>query len=147
MLQFLRKVAPVMLALLLFGAGWYFGADHEKIKWERRVHNEYVGKIKSQEDIQKAVSEVSSRYQEELDEIQGSTDRMLDDLRINNKRLSVRIKNSTSGAEGSRGCLPNGRAELHESDAKAIIGVTKAADAHIKALQGTVRALQVQEGL
>ncbi|UIW12801.1 MAG: endopeptidase Rz [Enterobacter phage ENC18] len=142
MLKLLRSALPWVLAGTLFMGGWHLGSTHERVNWKEVIQNEYIERTAATEATQVEVNRVSREYQEEIAAIEGSTDRMLNDLRSNNKRLSVRIKTLTGLPEDNGRCKFNGRAELHESDAKRIIGITKAADAHVRALQRTIKEMQ-----
>lgn len=141
MLQFLRKLIPWVLAGMLFGLGWHLGSDSMDSKWKQEVQNEYVKRVEATASTQRAVNEISAKYQEDLAALEGSTDRIISDLRGDNKRLRVRIK-TTGTSSGQCGFEPDGRAELDDRDAKRIIAVTQKGDAWIRALQDTIRELQ-----
>ena len=141
MLKLLRNALPWVLAGTLFMGGWHLGSTHERANWKEVIQNEYIAKTKATAATQAEVSRVSREYQEEIAAIEGSTDRMLNDLRSNNKRLRVRIK-TTGTSDGQCGFEPDGRAELDDRDAKRIIAVTQKGDAWIRALQNTIRELQ-----
>lgn len=141
MLQFLRKLVPWVLAGMLFGLGWHLGSDSMDAKWKQEVQNEYVKRVEATASTQRAINEISAKYQEDLAALEGSTDRIISDLRSDNKRLRVRIK-TTGTSDGQCGCEPDGRAELDDRDAKRIIAVTQKGDAWIRALQDTIRELQ-----
>lgn len=142
MLQFLRKVAPWVLAGSLFAWGWHLGSNSMDAQWKQEVYSEYVKKTEARAVTQAEVDKISQRYQEEIAALEGSTDRMLDDLRNDNKRLRVRVKNLSATTTDNSGCQFDGRAELDERDAKRILAVTQKGDAWIKALQDTIRKLQ-----
>lgn len=141
MLQFLRKLIPWVLAGVLFGWGWHLGSDSMDSKWKQEIQNEYIKKVEATKSTQRAVDEISAKYQEDLAALEGSTDRIISDLRSNNKRLLVRIK-TTGTSDGKCGFEPDGRAELDDRDAKRILAVTQRGDAWIRALQDTIRELQ-----
>lgn len=141
MLQFLRKLIPWVLAGMLFGLGWHLGSDSMDSKWKQEVQDEYVKRVEATASTQRAVNEISAKYQEDLAALEGSTDRIISDLRSDNKRLRVRIK-TTGTSDGQCGFEPDGRAELDDRDAKRILAVTKRGDAWIRALQDTIRELQ-----
>lgn len=141
MLEFLRKLVPWVLAGMLFGWGWQLGADSMDAKWKQEVQNEYVKRVEATASTQRAINEISAKYQEDLAALEGSTDRIISDLRSDNKRLLVRIK-TTRTSDGQCGFEPDGRAELDERDAKRILAVTQKGDAWIRALQDTIRELQ-----
>lgn len=141
MLQFLRKLIPWVLAGVLFGLGWHLGSDSMDAKWKQEVHNEYVKRVEAAKSTQRAIDAVSTKYQEDLAALEGSTDRIISDLRSDNKRLRVRIK-TTGTSDGQCGFEPDGRAELDDRDAKRILAVTQKGDAWIRALQDTIRELQ-----
>lgn len=142
MLQFLRRALPWMCAAALFMSGWHMGAKEVNAHWQEEIHHEYVKKTEARQATQDAVGKVAARYQEEIAALEGSTDRIIDDLKRSNKRLSVRIKRTGSTSGYPCGCQSDGRAELDERDAKRIIGVTQRGDAWIRALQDTIRELQ-----
>ncbi|MRT52280.1 hypothetical protein FG478_01095, partial [Xylella fastidiosa subsp. multiplex] len=110
-------------------------------KWKQEVHNEYVKRVEATASTQRAINEISGKYQEDLAALEGSTDRIISDLRSDNKRLRVRVK-PTGTSEGQCGFEPDDRAELDDRDAKRILSVTQKGDAGIRALQETIRELQ-----
>lgn len=143
MLQFLRTALPWLFAGALFMSGWHMGAKEERQHWNEVIHYEYIKKDEARKDTQAAVSKVSENYQAEIAALEGSTDRVIADLKRDNKRLSVHVKNHSCSTSGSTcRCFADGRAELDERDAKRIIGVTQKGDAWIRALQDTIRELQ-----
>lgn len=144
MLQFLRRLAPWLIAFMLFTAGWSMGSDSTNNKWKEVIHNEYVQRVEATRNTQAAVDKISAKYQEDIAALEGSTDRIISDLRSDNKRLRVRVK-TTGSAKGIGRCEPDGRAELDDRDAKRILAVTQKGDAWIKALQDTIRELQKEK--
>lgn len=144
MLKLLRFSAPWIAAGVLFMSGWHYGAKSVHEDWEVTVKNEYIRKTEATEATQRAVDEVSKHYQSELAALEGSTDRIITDLRHDNKRLRIRVKaaSNTGTTSGACGCVSDGRAELDERDAKRILAVTQKGDAWIRALQETIRELQ-----
>lgn len=143
MLKLLRFSVPWIAAGVLFMSGWHYGAKDVREEWEVTVKNEYIKKAEATEATQRAVDEVSKHYQSELSALEGSTDRIIADLRHDNKRLRIRVKTSSTGTTSSAcGCVSDGRAELDERDAKRILAVTQKGDAWIRALQETIRELQ-----
>ena len=146
MLEFLRKLVPWVLAGMLFGCGWQLGADSMDAKWKQEVQSEYVKRVEATASTQRAINEISAKYQEDLAALEGSTDRIISDLRSDNKRLRVRVK-PTSVAAGPDGrCLVDGSVELHEATARSLIAITQKADLKEKALQDTIRKLQRKGG-
>lgn len=141
MLEFLRKLVPWVLAGMLFGWGWHLGSDSMDAKWKQEVQNEYVKRVEATASTQRAINEISAKYQEDIAALEGSTDRIISDLRSDNKRLRVRVK-TTGTSDGQCGFEPDGRAELDDRDAKRILAVTQRGDAWIRALQDTIRELQ-----
>lgn len=144
MLQLLRRAIPWFFAIVLFASGWHMGANQMDARWKEVIQNDYVERVEANAATQKAVNEVAKRYQEELAALEGSTDRIIDDLHRDNKRLRVRIK-TTRSSQGVSRCEPDGRAELDDRDAKRILAVTQKGDAWIKALQDTIRELQKEK--
>lgn len=142
MLKLLRSALPWVLAGTLFMGGWHLGLSNERANWKEVIQNEYIERTAATEATQVEINRVSQEYQDELAALEGSTDRMLNDLRGSNKWLSVRVKTLTGQLTADGRCEFDGRAELHEADAKRIIGITQAADAHVRALQRTIKEIQ-----
>lgn len=142
MLEFSNRIIPWILASLLFGAGWYYGSKDKDTEWKEVIHSEYVKKHEATEATQLEVSKISKDYQETLAGIEGSTDRIISDLRRDNQRLRVNIKPTTGTTSGDGRCLFNGKAELDEATSRRLIGIAQRGDAQIEALQGTIRKLQ-----
>lgn len=145
MLEFLRKAAPIVGILAVFIFGWHLGSSSKDHDWKEVVHNEYVKKTEARKATQGSLNEISEKYQEDYAALEGSTDRIIADLRDSNKRLLVRIKN-TSGTSGPDGrCIVDGPVELHETTSRRLIEITEKADLKEKALQDTIRKLQQKE--
>lgn len=142
MLQILRTALPFVVAGALFCSGWHMGAKEERNHWNEVIHYEYVKKTEATKATQDAIGKVASEYQEKLSTLESSTDRVIDDLKRDNKRMSVRIKRAGTSKPSACGCQSDGRAELDERDAKRILGITQKGDAWIKALQETIVELQ-----
>lgn len=142
MLEFLKKALPFLLAGLIYTAGFYSGSVSKDNEWKEVVHNEYVQKQEATQSTQRAVNEISAKYQADLEGLEGSTDRIIADLRSDNKRLRVAIKPTTGQLQGDGRCIVDGKAELDEATARRLIGITKRGDATIEALQNTIRKLQ-----
>lgn len=142
MLEFLKKALPFLLAGLIYTAGFYSGSVSKDTEWKEVIHNEYIQKSEARADTQRAVNEVSAKYQADLEGLEGSTDRIIADLRSDNKRLRVSIKptSTTAGPDGR--CIFDGKAELDEATARRLIGITQKGDLQIEALQDTIRKLQ-----
>lgn len=144
MLQFLKRAVPWFFAALLFASGWHMGSNSKDAEWKEVIQNEYVQRVEATRSAQAAIDKISAKYQEDIAELEGSTDRIISDLQHDNKRLRVRIK-TTRSASSIGGCVSDGRAELDDRDAKRILAVTQKGDAWIKALQDTIRELQKKE--
>ena len=142
MLEFLNKALPWVLAGVLFTAGWNFGSNSKDAEWKEVVHNEYVQKSEARKVTQAEVSEVSLKYQEDYAALEGSTDRIIDDLSRTNKRLLVKTKPSSGTLTSDGRCLSTSTVELHESTAKSLISITQKADLKEKALIDTIKKLQ-----
>lgn len=142
MLEITKKLVPWLWTIMVFAFGWYYGSQHTDANWKEVVHNEYVQKQEATQSTQRAVNEISAKYQADLEGLEGSTDRIIADLRSDNKRLRVSIKPTTGQLQGDGRCLVDGKAELDEATARRLIGITKRGDATIEALQNTIRKLQ-----
>jgi len=141
-LKILSKALPWLCAALLFMAGWYFGSTDKDTEWKEVIHNEYVKKQEATQAAQLEVNRISKDYQETLAGIEGSTDRIITDLRRDNQRLRVNIKDTTGTQSSDGRCIFNGKAELDETTSRRLIGITKRGDAQIESLQNTIRELQ-----
>lgn len=144
MLEFSKRIVPWLWSFMMIAFGWHYGSVSTEAKWKEVIHNEYVQRVEATADTQRAVDKISAKYQADIAALEGSTDRIIDDLRSDNKRLRVRIK-TTGSAQGVNRCEPDGRAELDDRDAKRILAVTQKGDAWIKALQNTIRELQKEK--
>ncbi|QEG10058.1 putative Rz-like lysis protein [Klebsiella phage KMI4] len=146
MLEITKRIVPYLVAIMVFAFGWHFGSQSTDTKWKEVVQNEYVKKQTARAETQKAIDAVSAKYQADLEGLEGSTDRIIADLRSDNKRLRVKVK-PTSVASGPDGrCLVDGSVELHEATARSLITITQKADLKEKALQDTIRKLQWKGG-
>lgn len=144
-LQTFKRYAIVAVCLLGLVLAYTHGYDKANTKWEQEVHNEYVKRTEATADKQAAIQEVSQKYQDDLAALEGSTDRVIADLRNDGKRLSVKLSATTRELQANSGCLIDGRAELDEEFSKRLIGVTQKGDAWIKALQNTIKEMQKKE--
>lgn len=142
MLEFLKRAAPWLLAAVMF-AGGYHTANN---KWEAKVSNEYITKLEARENqraaVQGELDKVSAEWQDKMSALEGSTDRIIDDLNRDNKRLRVRVNTSGLTESDVSRCFPNGRVELHPETSKSLIRITQEADLKERALQDTIRRLQ-----
>lgn len=145
MLELLRKALPWLVAGLLFCSG-YWVAD---TKWEAKVNDEYITKLQAEDrtrtSVQREVSRIAKEYQDKMSELEGSTDRIIADLNRDNKRLRIRVKPTSGTVQSDGRCLVDGYADLDERDAKRLIAIGLKGDEWIKALQGTIRALQQEK--
>lgn len=142
MLEITKKLVPWLWTIMVFAFGLHYGSQHTDANWKEVVHNEYVQKQEATQSTQRAVNEISAKYQADLEGLEGSTDRIIADLRSDNKRLRVAIKPTTGQLQGDGRCLVDGKAELDEATARRLIGITQRGDATIEALQNTIRKLQ-----
>lgn len=145
MLKNLKRYAIIAAFALGITLAYNHGYDKANTKWEQEVHNEYVKKVKATEDKQVAINEISRQYQEDLAALEGSTDRVINDLRNDGKRLRVKLSATTRELQDNGGCLVDGRAELDEEFSKRLIGVTQRGDAWIRALQDTIKEMQTKK--
>lgn len=145
MLKNLKSYAIIAAFALGITLAYNHGYDKANTKWEQEVHNEYVKKVKATADKQVAINEISRQYQEDLVALEGSTDRVINDLRNDGKRLRVKLSATTRELQDNGGCLVDGRAELDEEFSKRLIGVTQRGDAWIKALQNTIKEMQTKK--
>lgn len=141
-LTFIKRVVPWLVAGLLFASG-YWVADN---KWEAKVNEEYITKLEARESqrtaIQARVDEVSAEWQDKMSSLEGSTDRIINDLNRDNRRLRVKVNTSGISESDYSRCFPDGRVELHPETSKSLIRITQEADLKEKALQDTIRRLR-----
>ncbi|QKE55699.1 lysis system i-spanin subunit Rz [Yersinia pestis] len=145
MLKNLKSYVIIAAFALGITLAYNHGYDKANTKWEQEVHNEYVKKVKATEDKQIAINEISRQYQEDLAALEDSTDRVINDLRNDGKRLRVKLSATSRELQDNGGCLVDGRAELDEEFSKRLIGVTQRGDAWIKALQNTIKEMKQKE--
>lgn len=145
MLKFLQKVAPWVLAGILFTGGYHTGYKQADSKWKELNNAVYVKKTEARADKQDALNKVSEEYQGKLAELEGSADRIIADLRKSNSGLYVKLKNTSGTSRPDGRCKLDGKAELDESTARDLIQITKKGDAWIESLQETIRELQQKE--
>lgn len=142
MLKNLKNYAIIAAFALGITLAYNHGYDKANTKWEQEVHNEYIKQTEATANKQAAVNEISRQYQEDLAALEGSTDRVINDLRNDGKRLRVKLSATTRELQDNGGCLVDGRAELDEEFSKRLIGVTQRGDAWIRALQDTIKEMQ-----
>lgn len=118
------------------------GYDKADTHWKQEVQNVYIKKSEATARVQSEVSRVAKEYQDDLAALEGSTDRVINDLRNDGKRLRVKLSDTSRELKSNGGCLVDGRAELDEEFSKRLIGVTQKGDAWIKALQNTIKEMQ-----
>lgn len=142
MLKLLRQAVPWLVAGLLFCSGYWVAGN----KWEAKVNNEYITKLEARENqratVQAEIDKVSKDWQDKMSALEGSTDRVINDLNRDNKRLRVKVKTSGLTESDISRCFPNGRVELHPETSKSLIRITQEADLKEKALQETIRRLR-----
>lgn len=145
MLKNLKRYAIIAAFALGITLAYNHGYDKANTKWEQEVHNEYIKQTEATANKQAAVNEISRQYQEDLAALEGSTDRVINDLRNDGKRLRVKLSATTRELQDNGGCLVDGRAELDEEFSKRLIGVTQRGDAWIRALQDTIKEMQTKK--
>lgn len=150
MTEFLRKlVIEVLVCLALFGSGAWIGHSVTASNYKQRISNEYITRVESADQqrrtTQAAVDKVSAKYQDDIAGLEGSTDRVIADLRNSNHGLYVKLKATSGKTTGDGRCLVDGKAELNEESSRKLIAVTERGDKWIEALQNTVKALQKEK--
>lgn len=147
MLDFLKRIAPWLAAIMLYMAGYSLGYDKAETHYKEVMHNEYVTKQIATQRTQQAVARVSKEYQDTLAGIEGSTDRIIADLRSDNKRLRVKLKPQAGVVRSGGGCESASTGELDESTSRRLIGIAQRGDAQIEALIKTVKELQAERNV
>uniref|UniRef100_A0AAT9S9S2 Lysis protein n=1 Tax=Yersinia phage vB_YenP_WW1 TaxID=2973655 RepID=A0AAT9S9S2_9CAUD len=145
MLKNLKSYVIIAAFALGITLAYNHGYDKANTKWEQEVHNEYIKQTEATANKQAAINEISRQYQEDLAALEGSTDRVINDLRNDGKRLRVKLSATTRELQDNGGCLVDGRAELDEEFSKRLIGVTQRGDAWIRALQDTIKEMQTKK--
>lgn len=145
MLKNLKSYAIIAAFALGITLAYNHGYDKANTKWEQEVHNEYIKQTEATANKQAAINEISRQYQEDLAALEGSTDRVINDLRNDGKRLRVKLSATTRELQDNGGCLVDGRAELDEEFSKRLIGVTQRGDVWIRALQDTIKEMQTKK--
>lgn len=141
-----KRLLIILLLGIIMLINYKLGYDRCNTKWNKRILNEYITKQEATQKTQEKISKISKDYQEKLSEIEGSTDRIINDLRTSDKQLRVKLsKNSTRKQQNNCGCLTDGKAELDPEFSRRIIGITQRGDLWIEALQDTIRQMQNQQ--
>ena len=95
------------------------------------------------ETTQRALADQSKEWQNYLSTSKASADRTIASLRSDGIRLSVAASDATVRCvTGDGRSLADGRVELRDDFASALIREAQRADAQVKGLQGAVRSLQ-----
>ncbi|WLW41112.1 hypothetical protein MJOCIBJJ_00046 [Serratia phage KKP 3708] len=141
MLELIKKAVPWLLAAILFTFGWHLGSNAKDAHWKEVVQNEYISKQAARVQTQAELDKISAKYQADIEGLEGSTDRIIADLRNDNKRLRVQVKSTSVPAGPDGRCIIDGEVELHEATARRLIEITQKADAKEQALQDTIRKL------
>lgn len=147
MLQNLNKYRLLIILFLGFiiMVSYKLGYDRCNNKWNKRVLNEYITKQEATQKTQEEINKISKDYQEKLSALEGSTDRIISDLNASDRRLRVKLSNTTRQQQDNCGCLTNGKAELDPEFSRRLIRVTQKGDLWIEALQDTIRKMQNQQ--
>ena len=141
MLEILKKALPILVLIGVFALGYNAGSTKVETKWKEEIHNEYVTKTEAKQATQAAVNTISAKYQEDYSALEGSTDRVIADLKSDNKRLYAKVCAPGSARSSDGRCESVIPVELHESTVRSLVKITEAADLKEKAIQDTIRKL------
>lgn len=152
MLNIKRTAAAIVLSVAALCAsykvGHVIGVKDERLVQQEVITNEYIKKstasVQQHNAVQTALDAIAKRHSDEMAELEGSTDGIVNALNADNKRLRIKLK-TVSGTPGDKQqCIStvDGKAELDEGDAKRLIGIAQKGDKWIENLQDTVRVLQ-----
>jgi len=152
MLNFKRiAIAAVLSVAALTGSyqvGKAIGSADEKATQQEVLKNDYIKKseaaTKEHNAVQTALDEIGKKHAEEMAGLEGSSDGVIAGLNADNKRLRVKLKNTSGATSGSGECVRtvDGKAELDESTSRDLIKITQQGDQWIQNLQDTVIILQ-----
>lgn len=152
MLNFKRiAIAAVLSVAALTGSyqvGKAIGSANEKATQQEVLKNDYIKKseaaTKEHNAVQTALDAIGKKHSDQMAELEGSSDGIIAGLNADNKRLRVKLKGTTGATSGSGQCVPtvDGKAELDDSTAKRLVGITVQGDQWIENLQATVKVLQ-----
>lgn len=152
MLNIKRTVAGIALAVAtLWGTymvGHVIGVKDERLAQQEVITNEYIKKstadIQQHNAVQTALDTIAKKHSDEMAELEGSTDGIVNALNADNKRLRIKLKTASGTSGDKQQCVvtTDGKAELDEGDAKRLIAVAQRGDKWIENLQETVRVLQ-----
>lgn len=137
---------------LSYGMGHMIGSKDERLVQQEIIRNEYIkkstAKIQLHNATQAALDSVAKKHSEEMAELEGSTDGVINALSADNKRLRIKLKTIPSAAGDKQQCVStvNGTAEVDAGDAKRLISIAQKGDKWIQSLQETIRVLQAKEG-
>lgn len=88
------------------------------------------------DELQDKLNASARKWAEDKQRSEGNAARTVNDLRSNGISLSVKLADATvASVEAHNRGLADGRAELHQETAEALIAITQDADATVHALQ------------
>lgn len=156
MLNFKRYAVAIGVSVALMLGSYQYGhmkgSLSEQVRQEEVINHEYIKKVTADVElhnaVQTALDEIGKKHADEMAELEGSTDGIINGLSRDNKRLYVKLKASPTGdSTGSGECVTtvNGEAELDSGTAASIIKVTQKGDKWIENLQATIIELQKKE--
>lgn len=118
----------------------------------KEVREHYVDLEQQRVVLQQALQTTAEFYQKELKANTDSAANVVAEHIAANKWLSVRLKQQQQATESTASAgtcsdrpVSNDRAELHPETATSLIRITKDADAHVQALQYTIKLLTTKQ--
>lgn len=144
-----QTIAVIILFIITLFAAHMMGSAAAELKKKQQelteVREHYESLEQQRAVLQQALQTTAEFYQKELKANADSAADVVAKYAADNKRLSVRLKQATASTASAGTCsdrpVLNDRAELHPETSESLIRITKDADAHVKALQDTVKLL------
>ena len=148
-----QTIAAIILFILFLTATHMLGGAKAELKQTQQelteVREHYDSLEQQRVVLQQALQTTAEFYQKELKANADSAANVVAEYAADNKRLSVRLKQATTSTASTGTCsdrpVLNDRAELHSETSESLIRITKDADAHVQALQDTIKLLTTKQ--
>ena len=146
-------ITIILLSTLIVIGSFYYGSNtgydkgyHTReviaINDIRDMKLVYTLQLQKEKDIkQNEINKITTDYNDKMDNLQATTDGVIDTLSRDNRRLLIKVKRSNSSSDNGQ-CSTTGQfdetAELSEGSAKFLIGQSIKADEWVRSLQATI---------
>lgn len=149
-----RLYAGIVLCMGLAAGGLYYGhtqyktgqadglrqVSAMKLSYVTALSKAQAAARKAEQDQAQRLAEVSTRYEQDIQDAQATADRLAGDLRAERIRLRDRWTCPSVPAASASAGKPDAAADDRADSAARIIAAAAAADAQIRGLQDALRA-------